>query len=167
VLLMLARAFPQAQFVGYDPFAPSIARAQAEAQVAGLAGHVRYIVHDATRELPERYDVIFSFDAAHHATNVLDYLRTIRTALNPGGIFVCSEAATADTLEGNIGPGGAITYASSVFVCVPQVLSESDVALGNAGLPFSKMRDLCAQAGFGELRLVPLEGAANNLYEIK
>jgi 2-polyprenyl-3-methyl-5-hydroxy-6-metoxy-1,4-benzoquinol methylase len=167
VLLMLARAFPNSHFVGYDPYAPNINRAQAEAERAGLAERVQYYVHNATLEIPERYDVIFSFDATHHATDVLAYLSAIHLALNPGGIFVCSEAASADTLEGNIGPGGAILYASSVIVCVPQVLSEGDVALGNAGLPFSRMRVLTDQAGFGNIRLVPLEGAANNLYEIK
>lgn len=167
ILLMLAQAFPLARFVGYDAHAPNIARAQANAQAAGLADRVRYVHHDATQKLPERYDIIFSFDTVHHATSILDFMRAIRDALNPGGIFVCSEAACADTLEANIGPGGAIMYAGSVFVCVPQVLSECDEALGSAGLTFSKMRTLYAQAGFGKLRLVPLEDAGANIYEIR
>lgn len=167
ILLMLAEAFPQARFTGYDAYAPNIARAQVNVQAAGLADHVKYVCQDASRGLPERSDIILSFDVLHHATNVVAFLRTIRESLNPGGIYVCQEAACADTLEANIASGGAMLYASGVMACVPQVLSEGDEAVGPAGLPFSRMRVLTEQAGFSEIRLVPLEGAAINLYEIK
>ncbi len=167
VVLMLAQAFPRARFVGYDAFSPNIVKAQANSQAAGVTDRVRFVRHNASQELPERYDIVLSFDTLHHAINVLGFMRAIRESIHPNGISVCKEAACADTLEANIGPGGAIAYASGVLVCVPQVLSESDEALGVAGLPFSKMREPCAQAGFGNPRLVHLEDSSNNLYEIK
>lgn len=167
ILLILAEAFPQAHFTGYDAFAPNIERAQANAQAAGLADRVHFVCQDASRGLPERNDIILSFDVLHHATNIVAFLRTIREALNAGGIYVCQEAACADTLEANIASGGAMLYASGVMACVPQVLSEGDEAVGPAGLPFSKMRDLVALAGFSEIRLVPLENGDVNLYEVK
>jgi len=167
MLLILAEAFPRSRFVGYDAHAPNIAKAQANAQSAGVADRVRYVCQDASQGLPERCDIILSFDVLHHATNIVAFLHAIRGSLNPGGIYVCQEAMCADTLEGNIGPGGVMLYGAGVFGCVPQVLSEGDEAVGPAGLPFSKMRELCAQAGFGDVQLVPLENSEVNLYEIK
>ena len=117
--------------------------------------------------MPERYDLIFSFEAVHHATDVPAFMRAIHAALNPGGIFVCFEEPCADTLEANIGPGGAILYASNVLACVPQVLSESAEAFGTTGLTVPKMRELSEQAGFSAIRLVPSEQANYNIYEIK
>ncbi|OGN92759.1 MAG: hypothetical protein A2Y88_05315, partial [Chloroflexi bacterium RBG_13_48_10] len=167
MLLMLAEAFPHSRFIGYDAFEANIIQAQANAQSAGVTERLNYVHLNATHGLPQKYDVILCFDSLHHSTDVPDFMHTIHEALNPGGIFVCSEASCAETLEGNIGPGGAMLFASSVFVCVPQVLSESDEAFGLAGITFSKMRQLAATAGFDEPRLVPLENSGNNIYEIK
>ncbi|OGO66771.1 MAG: hypothetical protein A2030_11365, partial [Chloroflexi bacterium RBG_19FT_COMBO_50_10] len=167
ILLLLAEAFQRSRFVGYDAFAPNITRAKANAQAAGITDRVNYVHHNATMGLPEKYDVIFCFDTLHHATNVPGFMRTIYEALNPGGILVCSEAACADTLEENIGPGGATLYASSILVCVPQVLSEGNEAYGAAGITFSKMHQLAVNAGFKDPHLVPLENSANNIYEVR
>ena len=167
VLQILAQAFPNSRFVGYDAHAPNIATAQKKAESAGMSDRVRYICLDASKGLPEPYDIILSFDVLHHATDVVAFLRTIRASLTPGGIYVCQEAMCADTLEGNMGPGGAMLYVSGVLVCVPQVLSESSEAVGPAGLSLSSMREYCARAGFGSVRLVAFENADANIYEIK
>lgn len=107
VILMLAQAFPRSHFVGYDAFAPSIEQAQANVVTSGVENQVRYICQDMSQGLREKYDVIFCFDSLHHATNIPKLLRDIRAALKPGGIFVCVEGMCTDTLEDNIGPGGA------------------------------------------------------------
>ncbi len=71
-----------------------------------------------------------------------------------------SGAAVADSLEGNIGAEGAMVFGSSVFICVPTVLAESDEALGAAGLPLGRMRDLATAAGFSYVGLVSLDGGS-------
>lgn len=71
----------------------------------------------------------------------------------------CSSHA-AETLEGNIGPSGAMLYASGVFVCVPTVLAHGDDAVGPAGLPPSRMRGLGAAAGFSQFEVLSLEGGS-------
>ena len=167
MLLILAEAFPRSRFVGYDAHAPNIARAQSNARSAGVADRVRHVCRNAAQGLPEQYDIIMSFDVLHHAANVVDHLRAIRASLNPGGIYVCQEAVCSDKLEENIGPGGVMLYGAGVFGCVPQVLSECEDTVGPAGLPFSKMREFCTQAGFGNVRLVEFENADANIYEIK
>src|SRR5262249_58748124 len=64
-LVLLARAFPAATFVGYDLDEGAIARARAEAGGAGLT-NVRFVVCDAARlEADEPFDAVFVFDAVH------------------------------------------------------------------------------------------------------
>jgi SAM-dependent methyltransferase len=167
MLLILAEVFPRSRFVGYDAHAPNIAKAQSFAQSAGVADRVHYVCRNVAQGLPEQYDIIMSFDVLHHATNVVDFMRAIRASLNPGGIYVCQEAMCSDKLEENIGPGGVMLYGAGVFGCVPQVLSECEDTVGPAGLPFTKMRELCTQAGFDNIRLVEFENADANIYEVK
>ena len=45
-------------------------------------------------------------------------------------------------------------------------LAHGGEGLGTVGLPESKLRELCIEAGFREVRRVPLENPFNNLYEV-
>jgi 2-polyprenyl-3-methyl-5-hydroxy-6-metoxy-1,4-benzoquinol methylase len=167
IIVALAKAFPKATFIGYDSFGPSLEKAKLNAQVAGVDDRVRFVQQDVAKGLPEKSEIILSVYSLHHATNVLTFLQAIREGLKAGGTYVCLEAAVQDRLESNIGLAGAMTYASSVIACVPQVLSEGSEALGTAGLPPSKMQRLCAEAGFSSVRLISLDGETSNIYEAK
>src|SRR5690348_6738389 len=68
-LIKLAQTFPQSRYGGFDSFAPSIQPATANAQAAGVAERVRFELRDASEGLPERYDVITTFDVVHDAVN--------------------------------------------------------------------------------------------------
>ncbi len=132
---------------------------------AGVADRVQFEHYDVAQGFPAQADLILSIDSLHHAVNIPRVLAVIRAGLVPGGTYLCSEAVVADTLEGNIGPDGAMAYASGVLVCVPTVLAEGDEAVGVAGLPLSRMRELGTAAGFRHIRLVSLDGGS--IYELK
>ena len=68
-LIKLAQTYPRSRYVGYDGFAPSIVRAKANAQEAGVADRIRFEHRDASQGLPEQYDVITTFDVVHDAVN--------------------------------------------------------------------------------------------------
>jgi SAM-dependent methyltransferase len=91
-LIKLAQTYPQSRYVGYDLFAPSVAKATANAKVAGLADRVRFEHLDVSEGLPERYDIITTFDVVHDAVSPLRLLRAIREGLRPEGRYVCMEA---------------------------------------------------------------------------
>jgi hypothetical protein len=46
-------------------------------------------------------------------------------------------------------------------------LAHGGAGLGTLGLPEPKLRELATEAGFGQLRRVPLENPFNTLYEIR
>jgi 2-polyprenyl-3-methyl-5-hydroxy-6-metoxy-1,4-benzoquinol methylase len=165
-LIKLAQSFPRSRFVGYDSFAPFIQEATANAQAAGVAERVRFEHRDVSEGLPEQYDVITTFDVVHDAVNPRRLLRVIRNALRPDGRYVCLEINSSDKLEENIGLLGAFFYSCSVLYCMTTSLAEGGEGLGTTGIPEPIMRELCAEAGFSNVRRVPMENPFNILYEV-
>ena len=165
-LIKLAQTYPQSRYVGYDNFAPSIEQARANAEAAGVADRVRFEHRDVSQGLPEQYDVITTFDVVYDAVTPRGLLRAIRNALRPGGRYVCLEINSSDKLEENIGQLRAFFYSVSVLYCMTTSLAHHGEGLGTAGIPESKMRELAAEAGFSQVRRVPMENPFNILYEI-
>ena len=165
-LIKLAQTYPQSHYMGYDNFAPFIQQAKANAQAAGVADRVRFEHRDVSAGLPEQYDVITTFDVVHDAVNPRGLLQSIRNALRPGGRYVCLEINCSDKLEENIGLLGAFFYSCSVLYCMTTSLAHHGEGLGTAGIPESKIRELCAEAGFSQVRRVPMENPFNILYEV-
>jgi SAM-dependent methyltransferase len=166
-MIRLAETFPRSRFAGYDSLAPAIERARANAGAAGVADRVRFEARDAAAGLPGQYDVITTFDVVHDAADPVGLLGAIRRALKPDGIFVCLDINCSEKLEENIGPKGAFFYGASVLLCMTGSLAEHGQGLGTLGLHEAKLRELCAQVGFGAVRQVPIDNPFNNLYEIR
>lgn len=166
-LIKLAQAFPNSHYVGYDAFGPTIAKATANAEAAGVADRVRFEQLDASRGLPEQYDVITTFDVVHDAVDPRRLLHAIHQALEPDGIYVCLDINCSDKLEENAGPLGAMFHGVSVLYCMTTSLAQDGEGLGTLGLHEPKVRELCAEAGFSSVRRVPLENPFNILYEVK
>ena len=95
----------------------------------------------------------------------LGLLRAILPGLRPGGRYVSLEARCAVRLEENNGPMDTLRYGFSLLYCMTTSLANGGVGLGTLGLPESKMRELCRQAGFSAVRLVPVPNAFHHLYE--
>jgi SAM-dependent methyltransferase len=165
-LIKLAQSYPQSHYVGYDVFAPSVATATAAAQAAGVADRVRFECLDVSKSLPEQYDFITTFDVVHDAISPLRLLEAIREGLRPGGRYICMEANGSEKLEENVGLVGSLFYGVSVLYCMTTSLANHGEGLGTLGLPETKLRVLCAEAGFSDVRRVPIEIPFNNLYEI-
>ena len=83
-LVKLAQTFPRARYVGYDSSVPTVERAAANAQAAGVDDRVRFAQHDVSQGIPEQYDVITTFDVVHDAADPVGLLRTIRQGLRAG-----------------------------------------------------------------------------------
>ena len=166
-LIKLAQTFPNSRYMGYDVFGPTIERAMANARAAGVADRVRFAQRDVSQGLPEHYDVITTFDVVHDAVDPLGLLRTIRQGLRVDGVYVCLDINCSEKLEENRGPLGALFYGFSVLYCMTTSLAGGGMGLGTLGFHEPKVRELCAEAGFSQVRRVPLDNPFNNLYEIR
>ncbi len=166
-VIKLAEAFPTARLAGFDVSEPSIAVARARAAEAGVADRVRFERRDIGTGLPEQYDIITTFDVIHDLPDPPGALRAIREALAPDGIYLMLEFTCADMVEGNVGPMGAIGYGASLLYCMTTSLAVGGAGFGSFGMPESRVRQLCLDAGFSAVRVVPSGSPLNVLYEVR
>ena len=166
-LIKLAQTFPNSTFIGYDVYSPAINTATSNAQAAGVGDRVSFEHLDVSQGIPHQYDLITTFDVIHDMVNPRDALKSIRSALKPDGSYLLLDINCADNLEDNAGPLGAMFYGFSVLYCMTTSLAHGGEGLGSMGLPPSKVRELCAEAGFGQVNQLPIENPFNILYELR
>jgi 2-polyprenyl-3-methyl-5-hydroxy-6-metoxy-1,4-benzoquinol methylase len=128
---LLARAYPQSRFVGYDLGAEAIEAARAEAAAWGL-GNARFEVRDVA-ELGETsaYDVVTAFDAIHDQAFPDRVLAAIAAALRPGGIFLMVDIKAESRVEDNLTlPWATYLYTLSLMHCMTVSLAQGGAGLG-------------------------------------
>ena len=166
-LVRLAQAFPNSTFVGYDLFEPWLARARTLAKDNGVEDRIRWERRDCSKGLPDRFDVISTFDVVHDAVDPRGLLRSIRQALASDGIYVCLDVNASPNVEDNAGPLGTTFYGFSVLYCMTTSLAQGGAGLGTCGFHEARVNEYCNEAGFSSVRRVPLENPLNNLYEVR
>ena len=149
--VLMAKAFPNSHFVGFDYHAPSIERARTAAKEAGVAGNARFEVATA-KDFPGTYDLIAFFDCLHDMGDPAGAAKHVRHALKPDGTWMIVEPFANDQLSANLNPVGRIYYAASTFICTPASLSQ-EVGLGlGAQAGEAKLRKVVADGGFTRFR---------------
>jgi 2-polyprenyl-3-methyl-5-hydroxy-6-metoxy-1,4-benzoquinol methylase len=125
---------------------------------------VRFELLDAGGGIPERFDVISTFDVVHDAADPPALVRAVREALADDGIYVILEIRSADDPAENVGPLATLLYGVSVTYCMTTSLADGGHGLGTCGLPAARVRELCAEAGFASVEAIELEDPFNALY---
>ena len=150
--IIMARAFPESQFVGIDYHAESIATARQRARAQGT-NNLRFEVATAKDYGGGDFDLVCFMDCLHDLGDPLGALVHARGALKSDGKVMLVEPCAGDTIEENLNPVGRLFYAASAMACTPNSLSqEVGLALG-AQAGEARLRQLAKQAGFSDLRL--------------
>jgi 2-polyprenyl-3-methyl-5-hydroxy-6-metoxy-1,4-benzoquinol methylase len=165
-VIKLAQAYPASTFVGYDAFEGQLVRARENARRAGVADRVRFELLDAAAGLPERYDVITTFDVVHDAVDPRGLLRSIRAALEPDGRYLLVEVRSEDDPAANVGPLAAMFYGVSVLYCMTTSLAHGGEGFGTCGLPAHKVRELGLETGYSAVDPLPVDDPFNALYQL-
>jgi 2-polyprenyl-3-methyl-5-hydroxy-6-metoxy-1,4-benzoquinol methylase len=98
---LMAKAFPQSRFTGYDFSAEGIAAGQAEAYERGVP-NARFAVKDvAALDEASHYDFITAFDSIHDQAHPRAVLKGIAEALRPAGTFLMVDVNSSSHLEEN------------------------------------------------------------------
>jgi SAM-dependent methyltransferase len=149
--IMMAQAFPQSQFIGFDFHEGSIEAAREHAQEQAVA-NVRFQVAKA-KDFPGRdYDLVTFFDCLHDLGDPAGAAAHVRQALKPDGTWMVVEPLAHDRLEDNLNPLGRLYYCASTMICVPTSLSqEVGAALGAQAGP-AKLSEVISQGGFTRIR---------------
>ncbi len=139
--ILMAKAFPQSKFYGFDYHAESIAIARRRAAAQGVEGNLTFEVAKSTDFPGSEYDMITHFDSLHDMEDPEGAARYARRAIAADGTWLIVEPFANDKPEDNHNPIGRIMYTSSTMLCVPHSLAHNGPALG-------------AQAGEARLRQI-------------
>jgi 2-polyprenyl-3-methyl-5-hydroxy-6-metoxy-1,4-benzoquinol methylase len=164
--LLMAQAYPQSRFHGFDFHGPSIEAARKLAAEQGLSGRVSFDVATAQDYPGTDYDLITFFDCLHDLGDPGGALRrTSRALADDGTCMIVEPNVSADVLD-NITPLGRAFYSSSVVLCLPAALAQDGPeALGNHGGE-EAMRRIADDAGLHSWALA-VEGMTNRVYAVK
>jgi len=158
---LMAEAFPESRFRGFDLDPEAIAEAAAAAHhrhLTNLSFEVRDAAHlSADPNLKGGFDFVTAFDAIHDQSRPLEALRGVLHLLAADGLFsmidIAAESAHQDNLNHSMGP---FLYTVSLLHCLPVGLNDGGAGLG---MMWGRERalDLLAEAGFSRVEIVEMD----------
>jgi ubiquinone/menaquinone biosynthesis C-methylase UbiE len=163
---VMAKAFPNSRFTGYDFSEEGVARGRAEAAEWGLKNASFEVKDAATVDGSKQFDFITVFDAIHDQAKPARVLQGISQALKPGGTFLCVDVQADSTHAGNMDhPMGPTLYSISTFHCMTVSLAYGGDGLGTCwGTQVATK--MLNDAGFKRIETKTVEGDIMNNYYI-
>ncbi|HYP27661.1 MAG TPA: methyltransferase domain-containing protein [Blastocatellia bacterium] len=165
-MILLAEAYPESRFAGYDISEEGIAGAAAEARRRGLS-NVRFEVKDvAALDEPERYGLITAFDAIHDQAHPAEVLRGIAGSLKRDGVFLMQDIAASSHVHKNLDhPIAPYLYAVSCMHCMTVSLAQGGDGLGTVWGEETARRML-EEAGFAGVEVKQITQDIINSYYV-
>ena len=149
--IIMAEAFPNSRFYGFDYHDASIARAKEAAKEAHNPPNLSFETVTAKDAPGEGYDLIACFDCLHDMGDPLGAATHIRNMLKPDGTFMLVEPYAEDRLADNLNPVGRMYYSASTMFCTPGSLAqEVGTALG-AQAGQARLSQVLGKAGFSHV----------------
>jgi len=162
--LLMAEAYPESEFTGYDFHAPSIDEARRHAEAHGLSDRVRFEVASAKEVTDGGFDLVTMYDCLHDMGDPRGCAAHMRGILAPGGTWMIVEPIAGDSPEQNFNPVGRLYYNASTMICVPTSLDQ-EVGEGlGAQAGEARLAQIVREAGFEQVRRAT-EGPFNMVLE--
>jgi SAM-dependent methyltransferase len=150
--IVLAKAYPNSTFVGFDYHGPSIDEARKRAADAGVTDNCTFEVAAAKDYPGHDYDLVAHFDCLHDMGDPEGASAHVLQSLAPDGTWMIVEPFANDGVADNLNPIGRVYYSASTFICTPTSMSqEVGTALG-AQAGEARLRDVITGAGFTRFR---------------
>ncbi len=165
-LNLMARAFPNSRFTGYDLSEEGIRRGRADAERNG-SSNIRFEVKDVSKlDETGRYDLITTFDAVHDQAKPAVVLERIANALRPDGVYLMQDIAGSSHVHNNLDhPLGPFLYTVSTMHCMTVSLAQDGEGLG-AMWGEEKAREMLGEAGFEKVEVEQLPHDFQNYYYV-
>lgn len=164
--LLMAKAYPESRFTGYDFHLPSIEEARRHTKEHGLGERVKFEVSTA-KEVPGRdFDLVTMYDCLHDMGDPRGCAAHMHRILAPGGSWMIVEPIASDRPEQNLNPVGRLYYNASTMICVPTSLDQ-EVGEGlGAQAGEARLTEIIHQGGFKTVRRAT-EGPFNMVIEAR
>ena len=164
--LLMAEAWPNSRFVGFDFHEPSIAEARRHAEEHGLGDRVRFEVAKAKEIAEDGFDLITMYDCLHDMGDPAGCSAHMHRILKPGGSWMVVEPIAGDSPADNLNPVGRLYYNASTMICVPTSLDQEVGAALGAQAGEARLSEVIRSGGFAEVRRAT-EGPFNMVLEAR
>ena len=164
--ILMAQAFPNSRFYGFDAHPGSIEAARRNAAEAGLDERVQFKVAGAADYPANNYGLICFFDCLHDMGDPVAAARYAGKVLAPGGTVMVIEPFANDRVEDNLSPVARLYYAASTTLCCAHAVSEGGHLVLGAQAGESRLADVFRQAGFSHFRRAA-ETPFNLIFEVR
>jgi SAM-dependent methyltransferase len=150
--ILMAAAFPNSTFIGFDYHDSSIESARAAADEAGLGDRIRFEVARAQDFPGTDYDLVCVFDCLHDMGDPVGASAHVHSTLAADGTWMIVEPNASDNVEENFNVIGRVFYGASTVVCCPASLDqEVGLALG-AQAGEARLTEVIKAGGFSRVR---------------
>lgn len=167
---LLAEAFPNSEFVGYDLSEEAIEYARESAAKEGLR-NTTFDIRDLSNfheDAPEAaFDLVTAFDAIHDQARPDNVLQGIRRTVKDDGVFLMQDIGAATNIaENREHPIGPLLYTLSCMHCMTVSLAQEG-GLGVGAMWGEQMtKEFLANAGFKQVARHTLDHDVQNYYYI-
>jgi SAM-dependent methyltransferase len=150
--VIMAQAFPNSEFIGFDYHDASIERAREAAEEAGVGDRASFAVASAKDYPGTDYDLVCVFDCLHDMGDPVGASAHIHESLAPDGTWMIVEPFAGDSVQENLNPVGRVFYGASTVICTPASLAqEVGLALG-AQAGEARLAEVIKEGGFSTVR---------------
>ena len=164
--LLMAEAYPESQFIGYDFHEPSIEEARRHAVQHGMGDRVRFEVARAKEIVEDGFDLVTMFDCLHDMGDPEGCAAEMRRIVADTGSWMIVEPIAGDRPEQNFNPVGRLYYNASTMICVPTSLDQEVGAALGAQAGEARLSELIRSGGFTSVKRVT-EGPFNMVLEAR
>lgn len=164
--LLMARAFPNSQFIGYDFHEPSVHEARRHAEEHGMGDRVRFKAASAKDIKETEFDLVTSFDCLHDMGDPRGCAAHMRRILKNDGTWMIVEPIAGDQAKDNMNPVGRLYYNASTMICVPTSLDQEMAEGLGAQAGEARLTEVIRAGGFSQVRRAT-EGPFNMILEAR
>jgi SAM-dependent methyltransferase len=164
--VLMAQAFPQSRFYGFDVHSASIEEARGNAADAGVAARAGFDVATAVDYPDRKYGLICYFDCLHDMGDPVAAARHAAKVLAPDGAVMLIEPFANDRVEDNLSPVARLYYAASTTLCCAHAISEGGQLVLGAQAGEARLAQVFRKAGFTHFRRAA-ETPFNLIFEVR
>jgi SAM-dependent methyltransferase len=164
--LLMAKAFPNSRFFGFDYHDKSIEAARESARRSGVADRVTFDIAKAKDFPGKDYDFVAVFDSLHDMGDPIGAAAHVRQSLARDGAWMIVEPFANDRLKDNLNPVGRVYYSFSTLLCTPCSRSQEVGLCLGAQAGEARIREVATSAGFSRFRRAT-ETPFNIVYEAR
>jgi SAM-dependent methyltransferase len=164
--VLMAKAFPNSRFFGFDYHEKSIEAARESAKRQGVAERVSFEVSKAKDFPGKEYDFVAVFDCLHDMGDPVGAAAHVRRSLAKDGTWMIVEPFANDHLKDNLNPVGRVYYSFSTLLCTPCSRSQEVALCLGAQAGEKRIGEVVTSAGFTRFRRAT-ETPFNIVYEAR